>query len=108
MRGGAPRRMTHWWRSRFSRLRFSELKLRTSSIFDFATSITCRAQPLGYWFVKKSRTNKCFQQEPFLHSLPFSLPSFAVTEIFSTEEHLVICATSQALQAPCSACQQIS
>lgn len=31
-----------------------------------------------------------------------------MTAIFSTEEHLVICATSQALQAPCSACQQIS
>jgi transposase len=43
-----------------------------------------------------------------LPSIPFALPGFAVTEVFSTEEHLIICATSQALQAPCPACQQIS
>jgi hypothetical protein len=40
MRGGAPWRMAHWWRSRFSRLKFSGLKLRMSIIFDFATTIT--------------------------------------------------------------------
>lgn len=39
-------------------------------------------------------------------SIPFALPGLAVTEVVSTEEHLIICATSQTRQAPCLACQQ--
>jgi hypothetical protein len=34
------RRMTHWWRSQFSRLTSNNFTLRMSIIFDFATSIT--------------------------------------------------------------------
>jgi transposase len=52
--------------------------------------------------------NTCLQQEPFLHSIPFSLPGFTVTKVISTEEKLTISATSQAEQAHCPACQQIS
>jgi transposase len=43
-----------------------------------------------------------------LHSIPFSLPGFSVTGVFSEEERLIICVTSQALQAHCPACQQTS
>ncbi len=43
-----------------------------------------------------------------MHSIPFSFPGFTVTEMISTEEKLIICATSQAEQAHCPACQQVS
>jgi transposase len=43
-----------------------------------------------------------------LHSLPFSFPGFTVTEVIWTEEKLIISATSQAVQAACPACEQIS
>jgi hypothetical protein len=35
--------MTHWWRSRFSRLLSGKFKLSVSVVFDFATSITLGA-----------------------------------------------------------------
>jgi transposase len=41
-----------------------------------------------------------------LHSIPFSLPGFEVTEVISTQERLIICATSQSVQAECPACHE--
>ncbi len=43
-----------------------------------------------------------------MHSLPFSLPGFEVTEVNSTAEQLIICATSQSVQAECPACHEAS
>jgi transposase len=43
-----------------------------------------------------------------LHSIPFSLPGFEVTEVISTKERLIICATSQSVQAECPACHEDS
>lgn len=43
-----------------------------------------------------------------MQSIPFPLPGFEVTEVISTEEKLIICATSQAVQAQCPACQHVS
>ena len=43
-----------------------------------------------------------------MHFIPFSFPSFTVTEVISTEEKLTICATPQTEQAHCPACQQVS
>ena len=37
-------------------------------------------------------------------SIPFPLPGFEVTEVISTEEKLIICATSRSVQAKCPAC----
>ncbi len=43
-----------------------------------------------------------------MHSIPFSLPGFEVTEVISTKEQLIICATSQSVQAECPACHEDS
>ena len=43
-----------------------------------------------------------------MHSIPFPLPGFEVTEVISQEETIVICASSQAVQARCPACQHES
>lgn len=43
-----------------------------------------------------------------MHLIPFPLPGFEVTEVICTEEQLIICASSQAVQAQCPACQQVS
>ncbi len=43
-----------------------------------------------------------------MHLLPFSLPGFEVTEVISTAEQLIICATSQSVQAECPACHEPS
>ena len=43
-----------------------------------------------------------------LPSLPFAFPGFLVTEVVSTTQHVVVYATSQATQAVCPSCQQIS
>ncbi len=41
-------------------------------------------------------------------SIPFPLPGFQVTDVISTEEKVIICASSQATQAQCPACQHLS
>jgi hypothetical protein len=43
-----------------------------------------------------------------LHSIPFSLPGFEVTEVISTAEQLIICATSRSVEAACPACHEAS
>lgn len=43
-----------------------------------------------------------------MHSIPFSLPGFEVTEVISTQEQLVICASSESVQAECPACHEAS
>ena len=43
-----------------------------------------------------------------MHSLPISLPGFEVAEVISTAEQLIICATSQSVQAECPACHEAS
>ena len=43
-----------------------------------------------------------------MHSIPFSLPGFEVTEVLSTDEQLLICAASQSVQAECPACHEVS
>jgi transposase len=43
-----------------------------------------------------------------LHSIPFTLPGFEVTEVISTQEQLIICASSQSVQAECPACHKVS
>ncbi len=43
-----------------------------------------------------------------MHSIPFSLPGFEVTEVISTAEQLIICATSQSVEAACPACHEAS
>ena len=41
-------------------------------------------------------------------SVPFSLPGFEVTEVISTPEKLIVCASSQSAQAVCPACHHLS
>jgi transposase len=43
-----------------------------------------------------------------LHSIPFSLPGFEVTEVITTAEQLIIYATSRSVQAGCPACHEAS
>ena len=43
-----------------------------------------------------------------MHSIPFSLPGFEVTEVITTAEQLIICATSRSVQAECPACHEAS
>jgi transposase len=43
-----------------------------------------------------------------LSSIPFALPGFEVTEVISTPEKLIVCASSQSAQAGCPACQHTS
>jgi transposase len=43
-----------------------------------------------------------------LHSIPFSLRGFEVTEVISTKEQLIISASSQSVQAECPACHEVS
>jgi transposase len=40
--------------------------------------------------------------------MPFSLPGFEVTEVASTEEKLIVCASSRSVQAECPACHEAS
>ena len=43
-----------------------------------------------------------------MHSIPFSLPGFEVTEVTSTQEQVLICAASQAVQTECPTCNEVS
>ena len=43
-----------------------------------------------------------------LSALPFALPGFLVTEVIAATQHVVVYATSQAAQAVCPSCQEIS
>jgi transposase len=43
-----------------------------------------------------------------LYSIPFSLPGFELTSVTSTQEQVLICASSQAVQAECPACHEVS
>ena len=43
-----------------------------------------------------------------MHSIPFSLRGFEVTEVISTKEQLIISASSQSVQAECPACHKVS
>jgi len=43
-----------------------------------------------------------------LHSIPFSLPGFEVTEVICTQEQLLICASPQSVQSECPACHEVS
>ncbi len=56
---------------------------------------------------KRERTN-IFIRSYSLPSIPFSLPGFEVTEVISTKENLIVCASSLRTDAECPACHAVS
>jgi hypothetical protein len=57
-------RKWYWWRSQFSRLKSNGVKLKMSTIFDFATSTESGQQPFG--------GGKFLQVSDVIAALPFA------------------------------------